>query len=49
LGKQKISPQPPANVAPPVQDTDQKLKAGAQFTIYQDANGEIRLSRRYDS
>src|SRR6187431_2018565 len=31
----------PANVAPPVQDTDQKLKAGPQFTIYQDENGEI--------
>src|SRR4030095_15515737 len=31
----------PAKVAPPVQDSGQKLKAGAQFTIYQDANGEI--------
>src|SRR6185369_10544793 len=26
---------------PPVQDTDQKPKAGAQFTIYQDPNGAV--------
>ena len=30
-----------ANFAPPVQDTDQKAKAGAQFTIYQDPNGQV--------
>ena len=31
----------PANVAPSIQDPDQKPKPGAQFTIYQDSNGEI--------